>query len=177
MVRNSFLKSINGSSILITGLLLTVFSFLLTGCFDDNIDATVQERDLALQKQLGVDTLLIKQYLADNNITDAKKTAGLIWYTEQTVGTGIQPQAGSRVKVNYALSLLDSTAIEDGPLGPFTLGTGSVIDGFDLAIRTMKVGGKSRFYIPSILAYADTGSGSIEPNTVLVFDIELLEAL
>jgi len=177
MVSKHIFKHINGSSILVSGLLLTVFSFLLTGCFDDNIDQTAQQRQEALKKQVGIDTLLIKQYLADNNITDVKKTAGIIWYTEQEVGTGIQPKEGNRVKVNYGLTLLDGTAMGSGSLDPFTLGTGAVVEGFDYAVRTMKVGGKSRFYIPSIYGYQDTGSGPIKPNTVLIFDIELLEAL
>ena len=179
MVSKHIFKHINGSSILISGLLLTVFSFLLSGCFkDDNAAALQKEQEEAFYKQLATDTLAIKQYLADNNITDAKKTAGVIWYTEQVVGTGIQPQAGNRVRVNYKLSLLDGTSVENGTYGPFTLGTKSVVDGFDFGIRTMKVGGKSRFYIPSFLAYGPEGSGSkILPNTVLIFDIELLEAL
>jgi len=191
MVRNSFFRYINGSSILVSGLLLTVFSFLLSGCFkDDNVDELQQQQEEAFYKQLEVDTLLIKQHLAANNITNAKKTANIIWYndanktanviwyTEQVVGTGIQPQVGNRVRVNYTLSLLNGTALENGNYGPFTLGTRAVVDGFDYGIRTMKVGGKSRFYIPSGLGYGTAGSGSkIPPNTILVFDIELLDAL
>ena len=177
MITNNLFKYIKGSSILITGLLLTVFSFVLTGCLDDNIDDTAQLQQEAFNKQLAADTVTIKQYLVDKNITDAKKTIGVIWYTEQVVGTGVQPQAGSRVRVNYELSLLDGTSLEKGALPPFTLGTRAVVEGFDYAIRTMKVGGKSRFYIPSGLAYGSTGRGQIKPNTILVFDIELLEAL
>ena len=176
MIRDKFSKYINGSSILISGLLLTVFSFVLTGCLDDNIDETTLQRQETLEKQVGIDTLLIKQHLVDNSITDVKKTAGIIWYTEQIVGTGIQPKDGNQVRVNYELSLLDGTAVEKGPYS-FIIGAPGVIQGFDLAVRTMKVGGKSRFYIPSIYGYQDTGSGSIKPNTVLIFDIELLEAL
>ena len=178
MVRNVLSKYLNGSSILVSGLLLTVFSFLLTSCFDDNIEDTSLQEQEAFNKQLGIDTVLIKQHLVDNNITNAKKTAGVIWYTEQTVGVGAQAQAGNRVRVNYALSLLNGTALESGPLSPFTLGRGEVIPGFDFGIRTMKVGGKSRFYIPSGYAYGAAGSSpKIAPNTILIFDIELLEAL
>jgi len=180
MVRNILSKYLNGSSILVSGLLLTVFSFLLTGCFEDNTDETALQGQEAFNKQLEIDTLLIEQYLVDNNITNVKKTAGVIWYTEQTVGVGAQAQVGNRVKVNYALSLLNGTALESGPY-IFTLGSSGrdgAIPGFDLGVRTMKVGGKSRFYIPSGLAYGTTGSGTkIAPNTILIFDIELLEAL
>ena len=178
MVRNIFFKYITGSSILVSGLLLTIFSFLLTSCFkDDNVDELQKQQLEAFNKQLGADTVTIKQYLSDNNIADAKKTVGVIWYTEQVIGTGIQPQVGSRVKVNYALTLLDGTSMGSGPLDPFSLGSGAVVQGFDYAIRTMKVGGKSRFYIPSYLGYGTAGKGTIKPNTVLIFDIELLEAL
>jgi len=178
MIRNIFFKYITGSSILVSGLLLTIFSFLLTSCFDDdNADELQKQQQEAFNKQLSADTVTIKQYLNDNNIADVKKTVGVIWYTEQVIGTGVQPQVGNRVRVNYALTLLDGTSMGSGPLDPFTLGSGAVVEGFDYSIRTMKVGGKSRFYIPSGLGYGASGRDPIQPNTILIFDIELLEAL
>ena len=38
----------------------------------------------------------------------------------------------------------------------------------------MNVGSKYKFYLPSELAYGEQGAGSIPPNSVLVFEVELL---
>jgi FKBP-type peptidyl-prolyl cis-trans isomerase FklB len=51
-----------------------------------------------------------------------------------------------------------------------------VISGWTEGVQTMKEGGKSRFFVPSNLAYGDVGAGdAIGPNSTLIFDIELLE--
>jgi FKBP-type peptidyl-prolyl cis-trans isomerase FkpA len=56
----------------------------------------------------------------------------------------------------------------------FTLGTGSVISGFDQGIAGMRVGGRRTLIIPSALAYGTAGRGVIPPNAALVFDVTLL---
>jgi FKBP-type peptidyl-prolyl cis-trans isomerase len=56
---------------------------------------------------------------------------------------------------------------------PFVVGTG-VIQGFSQAVIGMRVGGTRRVVMPSSLAYGSQGSGTIPPNTPLVFEISLL---
>lgn len=58
----------------------------------------------------------------------------------------------------------------------FPIGQGMVIPGWEEGIMTMKKGGKCTFIIPSSLAYGTAGSpGVIPPNSVLVFDVELVD--
>jgi FKBP-type peptidyl-prolyl cis-trans isomerase len=57
----------------------------------------------------------------------------------------------------------------------FSLGSGQVIQGFDMAVTGMAVGGSRRAIVPPSLAYGSTGdnTGSIPPNAALVFEIQL----
>ena len=50
-----------------------------------------------------------------------------------------------------------------------------LIPGWQIAIPLLSKGGAGTFYIPSRLGYGPAGSGSIPPNTVLVFEIELID--
>jgi FKBP-type peptidyl-prolyl cis-trans isomerase len=58
----------------------------------------------------------------------------------------------------------------------FKLGTGNVMKGWNEGVAGMKVGGKRRLMIPSMLGYGARGAeGVVPPNADLIFDIELLE--
>ena len=97
------------------------------------------------------------------------------------VGDGTEAQDYNKVVVNYTGTLEDGS-IFDSSLKPgrtpftFTLGAGSVIKGWDLGVKGMKVGGKRKLTIPSNLGYGDNGAGNvIPPGATLIFEVELLE--
>tara|TARA_B100001250_G_scaffold401747_1_gene413989 strand:- start:784 stop:1122 length:339 start_codon:yes stop_codon:yes gene_type:complete len=96
-------------------------------------------------------------------------------------GEGVEALDHNKVIVNYTGTLEDGS-IFDSSLNPgrepftFTLGVGSVIKGWDLGVKGMKVGGKRKLTIPPDLGYGDRGAGNvIPPNTTLYFEVELLE--
>jgi len=94
------------------------------------------------------------------------------------VGKGDSVVAGMTAVVRYTGWLPDGTRFdgnEDGEPYSFRLGTGSVIQGWDLGLLGMKAGGKRKLILPASLGYGAEGSGPIPPNSVLVFDVELLE--
>ena len=97
------------------------------------------------------------------------------------VGEGAEAQDFNKVVVNYTGKLEDGSVF-DSSLNPgrepftFTLGVGSVIKGWDLGVKGMKVGGKRKLTIPAELGYGAKGAGNvIPPNATLIFDVELLE--
>lgn len=78
--------------------------------------------------------------------------------------------------VNYKGTLIDGTEFDASPAGqpvPMTL---QVIDGFKEALTTMPIGSKWKLFIPSEMAYKEQRrSATIAPNSVLIFELELLE--
>jgi len=106
--------------------------------------------------------------------------------TDLRVGTGTVAAAGQTLTVNYTGWFYDASQPDkkglsfDSTVGKapftFTLGAEQVIKGWDQGLPGMQVGGLRRLVIPPSLAYGSTRSGSIPPNTTLLFDIELLDA-
>jgi FKBP-type peptidyl-prolyl cis-trans isomerase len=58
----------------------------------------------------------------------------------------------------------------------FLLGKGQVIRGWDEGIQNFSVGSQGTLYLPSELAYGPNGNGRIPPNSVLIFQIEVVDA-
>jgi FKBP-type peptidyl-prolyl cis-trans isomerase FkpA len=109
----------------------------------------------------------------------AKRTldGGLV-VQDVSVGTGSEATAGRMVAVHYVGRFVDGNKFDSShdrgqPL-EFKLGAGAMIQGFDLGIPGMRVGGKRQLTIPAELAYGARGGGPIPPNTTLVFDVELV---
>ncbi|MBK9763430.1 MAG: FKBP-type peptidyl-prolyl cis-trans isomerase [Flavobacteriales bacterium] len=118
-------------------------------------------------------------YLAEN----AKRqgvvtTPSGLQYEVMTMGTGPKPTAADQVKVHYTGALVDGTvfdsSVERGE--PAVFGVGQVIPGWVEGLQLMPTGSKWKLFIPSDLAYGPSGGGGKIPgNSVLVFDVELLE--
>ena len=94
-------------------------------------------------------------------------------------GTGPSPKRGDSVTVHYTGWLEDGTKFDSSVdrNQPFTfkLGVGQVIQGWDDGVATMRVGGKTKFFIPPELGYGSRGAGGgIPPNAKLIFEVELL---
>ena len=95
-------------------------------------------------------------------------------------GTGNEALRGKLVTVHYKGSFesgeVFDSSIERGVPFTFNLGEGEVIQGWDLGVTGMKVGGKRKLTIPPELAYGDRGvPGAIPPNSTLIFEVELLK--
>lgn len=120
-----------------------------------------------------------KSFLAENaKKSDITTTKSGLQYQVLQQGTGRSPKVTSTIKVNYEGRLLDGTVFDSSIARnhPVDFKLNQVIAGWTEGVQTMKEGGKSRFFIPSTLAYGEVGAGdAIGPNSTLIFDIELLE--
>lgn len=131
------------------------------------------------EAQMTIDKGLIDKFVADKALK-GKSTASGIYYTIEKEGKGAAPTATSKVKVHYRGTLLDGTEFDSSYSRnqPAEFPLQGVIKGWQEAIPLLKPGGKGKFVIPSSLAYGPRAMGAkIPANSVLVFDVELLEVL
>ena len=98
-------------------------------------------------------------------------------YEILTVGDGPVPTATDTVKCHYHGTLIDGTVFDSSVQRgqPATFGVTQVIKGWVEALQLMPVGSKWRLFVPSNMAYGEQGAGNdIQPNSALIFEVELL---
>ena len=133
---------------------------------------------LDLSAKRFVEQIAIGKNLQTNLLDDRPCDRVIHVIEDIKVGTGAVATAGQIVTVHYTGWTLDGTqfdsSVDRGTPFEFALGAGQVIKGWDQGVEGMKIGGKRKLRIPADLAYGSQGAGSIPPNSVLVFDVELL---
>lgn len=126
------------------------------------------------QDQLETDIRIIKDYLTDNNLTATELPSGLHYIITQE-GSGPHPGSSANVTVRYKGYLLDGTVFDQtSGNATATFKLEDLIDAWIEGIPYLKAGGKGTFFSPSALAYGPNGVSGIPPNTVLIFEIELV---
>ncbi len=97
-------------------------------------------------------------------------------YKVLKAGDGPSPAATDTVKTHYHGTFINGevfdSSVERGE--PIEFPVNGVIKGWTEALQLMKVGDKWQLFVPSDLAYGPEGQGPIPPNSVLVFEVELL---
>jgi len=125
-------------------------------------------------EQNAKDRQLIEDYVSANNLSGQFTDSGL-YYIIIEPGTEEKPVGTSRISVHYKGYYLDNVTFDEGNLSDIYLS--NLIKGWQEGIPYFKVGGSGKLLIPSALGYGTQGSGSIPPNSVLIFNIELIEVL
>jgi peptidylprolyl isomerase len=127
----------------------------------------------------------------ENSATDSSTTTNSdeyvtldsgLKYKDTLVGKGETTKKGDKLSMHYTGTLDDGTkfdsSIDRGAPFNFTLGVGQVIQGWDVGVEGMKVGGKRTLVIPYNMAYGEGGiPGTIPGKATLNFDVEVLEIL
>jgi FKBP-type peptidyl-prolyl cis-trans isomerase FklB len=170
----------------------------LLSAMSDQVKGNAQLKDEVVQKVL---MEFNRQMMAEKNkqmeaIKEQNKKEGLAFleinkkkegvvtlpdglqYKVLTSGKGPSPKKEDTVKVNYRGTLIDGREFDSsyGRGEPTEFPVDKVIKGWTEALQKMKVGDKWELYIPAELAYGENGAGEmIKPNSVLIFEVELLE--
>ena len=133
---------------------------------DSNVTASASE------------TANVESYLTSAGITGALKHSSGFYYKITQAGTGKSiSNLCSNVLVKYAGKLTNGTYFD--PTTPGTTSSaefslGQVIVGWQKGLPLISAGGKITLYIPPSLGYGSNPAGSIPPNSILIFDIELV---
>lgn len=143
--------------------LLLAVTFGLTAC----------DKGYDYEEQLAIDKEIIEAYLSDNDLT-AQTTPSGLYYIIDNSGTDSHPTINSTVTVRYTGKLLSGSVFDNGGGEAISFPLANVIEGWQIGIPLFGIGGSGTLFVPSGLGYGPTGSRSIAPNTVLIFDVDLV---
>ena len=148
--------------------LFSIFLFSQSSCVKDTVckDKTVQSEEST-----------IINYAATHGITATAHSSGL-YYQIINPGSGATPTSSSGVKVKYTGKLMNDQIFDQqttAAVGP--LGLSGLIKGWQIGLPLIQKGGTIKLIIPSSLGYGCNGFGSVPGNSVLYFEIELVDVL
>lgn len=131
--------------------------------------------DKVAQKEKDSGKAFLEKFLKEEGVV---KTDSGLAYKVIKAGTGATPKAEDVVEVHYHGTLTDGTvfdsSVDRGKTISFPLNR--VIKGWTEGLQTMKEGGKTKFVIPSELAYGEAGAPpKIPGGATLVFEVELFK--
>ncbi len=145
----------------------------------DEAKKVVQEFFTELEANAGaMNEELGKKFLEQNAQNEGVKvTESGLQYLVLKEGDGAKPGPNDVVTVHYTGRLIDGTvfdsSVERGE--PATFAVGQVIPGWVEGLQLMSEGAAWRLFIPSNLAYGPHGTGPIQPNSTLIFDVQLIK--
>lgn len=130
------------------------------------------------ESQSDIDENLIQEYLSSHNITGAVRHETGVYYVIDSLGdgSGLYPNFSSTVRVHYRGYFVDDTDFDPGNFDdtPLNIPLLNAIDGWQIGMPFFERGSKGRMFIPSLYGYGSAGRPNIPPNSVLIFDIHLI---
>lgn len=146
---------------------------------DEEAAQFMQRYVMALQqKQAAGNKRSGEAFLASNRQQPGVQvTASGLQYRVEKEGDGPKPTADDVVSIHYTMKHADGSTIDSSAERgePMDMPLSNLIAGVIEGVQLMPLGSKYVFYLPAELAYGERGAGGvIQPNEVLVFEVELL---
>lgn len=121
------------------------------------------------------ESLTILNYASANGMNVTAHSSGL-YYEILSQGSGPAVTINSKIKITYVGELLDGTEFDrqDSPnTTPWLLG--GLIEGWQIGVPLIQKGGRIRLIVPSALGYGCQPYGPLPGNSILYFDITLVD--
>jgi len=117
----------------------------------------------------------ITEFIAKNNINATKDASGL-YYQIIKPGSGSFTYPGNtQITIKYEGRLLNGSVFDDGNRKEQTFALAQLIQGWRIGIPKIQKGGEIRLIIPPGLGYGSSSTGPIPGNSVLDFNIQLID--
>lgn len=154
--------------------ILIVSAFFSSGCLKDGYNsfsctAKIPEVDVP-----AAEIAQVEAYLTANNITNAVKHPTGFYYIIENEGTGSRPTVCTNVAFTYKGQLTDGTVF-DQATSPVLFPLGQLITGWQIGIPLIKTGGKIKLFLPPSLGYGNQAIPGIPANSVLIFEVTVIE--
>ena len=137
---------------------------------------------IACQKEVeqhNADIQTIKDYVEANSLTnviedpEAHFFYSMLWESTDTISA--KQNAGLEVEVIFKAYLLDGTVLHDSNGQAELVDFDECIYGWQLAVPHMDINDRMLLILPSRLAYGEDGNANVPPNSIIAFEIELLD--
>lgn len=126
------------------------------------------------ESQAEIDRDKILQFIDENNLDAIEDESGL-FYVIDVPGSDEKPLLTDSVTVNYRGFLTNGTIFDMRTDEPITFLLNDVITGWKIGIPKFGRDGSGLLLIPSDLGYGDRQVGIIPRNSVLIFEVSLLD--
>jgi FKBP-type peptidyl-prolyl cis-trans isomerase FkpA len=153
-------------------LICVIFCLCNFSCVKNNASSPCSNRTAAQ------DEPAILSYLNANNISGYVKHPSGLYYKIITQGSGPTASISSKIFVKYTGTYTDNStfdSLSDPTKTGWVLGT--LIEAWQIGIPLIQKGGKIQLFVPSALGYGCQQTGPIPGNSVLIFEVELVDVL
>lgn len=151
---------------------------------EEQLSMALQKAHLAMNKRkqdLAQAALIDGKKFLESNKTKSgvKTTASGLQYIVLNEGTGKNPSANDIVKIHYVGTLINGRKFDSSydRKQALEIKVSKSMEGWSEGLQLMKVGDKMKFFIPSELGFGVENRPYTPGNSVLIYEIELLDIL
>ncbi len=151
-------------------LILSLFVYLILS----GNESCVKSASDCINKTVSSEQSAILAYASSHSIAVTQAGTSGMYYKIVSAGSGATPSSTSKVSVTYSGKLTNDTVF-DTATTPIQLNMSDVIQGWKIGLPLIQKGGEIILIIPSALAYGCQGYGAVPGDSILVFDIILVD--